>query len=92
MAEKDDILSKQFQGVSGPAYLFRTVVNVCTGVVEKRLLRTGQHEVADIYCKTCQETLGWKYEVAYEEDQKYKEGKFILEKAKVKHAPTWGKP
>lgn len=36
-------------------------VNVCTGVVEKRMLRTGQHEVADIYCKTCQQTLGWKY-------------------------------
>jgi hypothetical protein len=28
-------------------------------------------------------------EVAYEEDQKYKEGKFILEKAKFKKAPTW---
>lgn len=29
-------------------------------------------------------------EVAYEEDQKYKEGKFILEKARIKHAGNWG--
>jgi hypothetical protein len=27
--------------------------------------------------------LGWKYEKAFEESQKYKEGKYILEKAKV---------
>lgn len=31
-------------------------------------------------CITCNSVLGWKYEVAYEESQKYKEGKFILEK------------
>ena len=27
--------------------------------------------------------LGWKYEEAFEESQKYKEGKFILEKTKI---------
>ncbi len=33
-------------------------------------------------CITCNSVLGWKYEVAYEESQKYKEGKFILEKVR----------
>ena len=44
---------------------------------------TGLHTVADVACCQCNEVLGWKYEKAYEETQKYKEGKFILEKAKV---------
>eukprot|EP01122_Echinamoeba_exundans_P014084 TRINITY_DN6307_c0_g1_i1.p2 TRINITY_DN6307_c0_g1~~TRINITY_DN6307_c0_g1_i1.p2 ORF type:complete len:114 (+),score=17.14 TRINITY_DN6307_c0_g1_i1:424-765(+) len=85
----DDIESKAFQGRHGKAYLFRKVVNIMVGAVEKRMLRTGAHQVADIHCKSCQELLGWKYEIAYEEDQKYKEGKFILEKAKIKKAPGW---
>lgn len=44
------------------------------------MLITGLHTVCDCYCITCNSVLGWKYEVAYEESQKYKEGKFILEK------------
>ena len=58
-------------------------MNVLVGPKEDRLLITGLHTVADIYCSECQEVLGWKYEKAYEEQQKYKEGKYILEKAKV---------
>lgn len=71
------------QGRNGRAYLFMNVVNVTVGVKEDRNLMTGLHTVADICCLQCQEVLGWKYEKAYEESQKYKEGKYILEKAKV---------
>ena len=39
--------------------------------------------VADIYCNACETRLGWKYLEAFEESQKYKEGKFILEKAMI---------
>lgn len=46
-------------------------------------LMTGLHTVADVYCSDCHEVLGWKYERAYEETQKYKDGKFILEKSKL---------
>lgn len=82
-ADHDEIISKSFQGRHGRAYLFANVVNVSVGPKEDRLLITGLHTVADIYCAECQEVLGWKYEKAYEERQKYKEGKYILEKAKV---------
>jgi hypothetical protein len=79
-----------FQGRHGRAYLFSNVVNVTLGPREDRLLITGLHTVCDIYCTTCSATLGWKYEVAYEESQKYKEGKYILEKAKViKEGGAW---
>ena len=39
--------------------------------------------VADIYCNACDTRLGWKYIDAFEESQKYKEGKYILEKAMI---------
>ena len=39
--------------------------------------------MADIYCNACDTRLGWKYVEAFEESQKYKEGRFILEKAMI---------
>eukprot|EP01103_Thecamoeba_quadrilineata_P003825 TRINITY_DN13563_c0_g1_i1.p1 TRINITY_DN13563_c0_g1~~TRINITY_DN13563_c0_g1_i1.p1 ORF type:complete len:112 (+),score=4.91 TRINITY_DN13563_c0_g1_i1:56-391(+) len=80
----DNIISKQFQGRQGKAYLFNSCVNTYSGPEEDRFLITGLHTVADIHCISCQEYLGWKYEQAYEESQKYKVGKFIIEKAKMK--------
>ncbi|XP_010552874.1 PREDICTED: protein yippee-like At3g11230 isoform X1 [Tarenaya hassleriana] len=58
-------------------------VNVTAGEKEDRMMITGLHTVADIYCVKCGSYLGWKYEVAYEENQKYKEGKSVLERFKV---------
>ncbi|KIH66842.1 yippee putative zinc-binding protein [Ancylostoma duodenale] len=36
-------------------------VNIGTGPAEERVLLTGLHAVADIYCQCCKTTLGWKY-------------------------------
>ncbi|KAK9126130.1 hypothetical protein Scep_014976 [Stephania cephalantha] len=55
-------------------------VNITVGEKEDRMMITGKHTVADIFCVGCGLILGWKYEAAYERLQKYKEGKFILEK------------
>uniref|UniRef100_A0A8C6TEP2 Yippee-like 3 n=1 Tax=Neogobius melanostomus TaxID=47308 RepID=A0A8C6TEP2_9GOBI len=79
LANHDDLISKSFQGSQGRAYLFNSVVNVGCGPAEERLLLTGLHAVADIYCENCHTTLGWKYEQAFELSQKYKEGKYIIE-------------
>ncbi|KAF8753608.1 hypothetical protein HU200_011596 [Digitaria exilis] len=79
----DDIISKAFQGRNGRAFLFSHAMNVVVGAKEDRHLLTGLHTVADVYCSDCREVLGWKYERAYEETQKYKEGKFIFEKSKI---------
>jgi hypothetical protein len=81
---QDDIISKNFHGRHGKAYLFNRAVNISLGPNEERSLITGLHVVCDIYCNSCQTILGWKYEEAYEESQKYKVGKFILEKQKIK--------
>ncbi|KAI8569866.1 hypothetical protein RHMOL_Rhmol02G0310500 [Rhododendron molle] len=58
-------------------------MNIAVGPKEDRQLVTGIHTVADVHCGDCREVLGWKYERAYEETQKYKEGKFTLEKSKI---------
>ncbi|NXY58356.1 YPEL1 protein, partial [Callaeas wilsoni] len=64
-------------------------VNVGCGPAEERVLLTGLHAVADIYCENCKTTLGWKYEHAFESSQKYKEGKFIIELAHMIKDNGW---
>ncbi|KAJ3551736.1 hypothetical protein NM688_g4537 [Phlebia brevispora] len=74
------MISRAFTGQHGRAYLFDVVVNVVEGEPVDRQMTTGNHTVRDIYCCKCGKTLGWKYEHAYEPSQKYKEGKYILER------------
>ncbi|CAA6657277.1 unnamed protein product [Spirodela intermedia] len=83
LAARDAVISKDFHGRYGRAYLFKKVVNICLGPNEERHLLTGLHLVNDIYCSSCRQILGWRYEKAFEESQKYKEGKYILEKARL---------
>ncbi|XP_053923316.1 protein yippee-like 4 isoform X4 [Cuculus canorus] len=64
-------------------------VNVGCGPAEQRLLLTGLHSVADIFCQSCKTTLGWKYEQAFESSQKYKEGKFIIETSHMVKENGW---
>ena len=65
---------------TGRAYLFDQCVNIVLSQPEDRFLITGLHTVCDISCKRCQTLIGWTYAKAYEPSQKYKEGKFIIEK------------
>jgi len=50
---------------------------------------TGAHTVSDITCAICGVILGWKYVSAEEEEQKYKEGCFILETRRVMRCVDW---
>ncbi|KAL9261694.1 yippee-like-like protein [Drosera capensis] len=79
----EDLMSRNFSSRHGKAYLFDKVVNVTVGEKEERLMITGMHTVVDIFCVGCGSIVGWKYEAAHDKDQKYKEGKFILERFKV---------
>ncbi|KAI8323530.1 yippee-like protein [Martensiomyces pterosporus] len=78
--EKGKIVSKDYNGQHGRAYLFDNVVNVRAGEEDKRTMTTGVHIVQDITCIGCDSYVGWTYVEAFEESQKFKEGKFILEK------------
>jgi hypothetical protein len=79
LASADAIISRNFRGQHGKAYLFDSVVNISQAEAVERSMTTGRHEVRDISCRQCKETVGWKYDKAYEEREKYKEGKYILE-------------
>lgn len=58
-------------------------MNVIVGQKGDKQLMTGLYSVADIYCSNCGEVLGWKYVRAYDTSQQFKEGKFIIEIAKI---------
>ncbi|ORY94108.1 hypothetical protein BCR43DRAFT_444094, partial [Syncephalastrum racemosum] len=78
-----------FHGQHGQAYLFQRVVNVDEDKEQiERNMTTGRHRIASIACVRCNQQLGWKYIKAYEKDQKYKEGKYILEKTLLRLVQT----
>ncbi|KAH9614848.1 hypothetical protein KSS87_016661 [Heliosperma pusillum] len=58
-------------------------VNVTVGEADDRMMMTGLHTVADLFCVGCGSIIGWKYETAHEKSQKYKEGKSVLERYKI---------
>ncbi|KAL3333340.1 hypothetical protein AABB24_033425 [Solanum stoloniferum] len=58
-------------------------VNITFGQSEERTMLSGTHTVTDIFCCCCGQILGWKYEKAHEKSQKYKEGKFVLERGRI---------
>ncbi|CAL5411274.1 unnamed protein product [Camellia sinensis] len=67
----------------GKAYLVHKVVNITVGPVEERIMFTGTHTVSDIFCCCCGQILGWKYVTAHDKAQKYKEGKYVLERWRI---------
>ncbi len=71
-----------FQGHSGPAYLFHHVYNISIDEeAHERIMTSGKHSIKTIRCISCHNPVGWTYVVAFSQDQKYKEGKFIIERA-----------
>ncbi|GAA5999170.1 hypothetical protein JCM5350_001534 [Sporobolomyces pararoseus] len=93
LALQDELVSRSFQGSSGPAYLLRSVFNVEIGEKASKNLISGRHVIAPISCSGCRTELGWKYVrfqfVSPDSSQKYKEGKCILEKNKIYKDIKW---
>ena len=66
-----------------------TLPNTKTEAPSQRQLVTGIHTVSDVRCTFCSSLLGWKYEGADEESQRYKVGKYILETKLVCTTSDW---
>lgn len=83
------IISKTFTGRHGRAYLLSeaalspTTV-VCLMAPQQRELVTGMHTVRDFSCRVCGQVLGWRYDAAADRAQRYKVGKWILERERVR--------
>ncbi|XP_018654269.1 putative yippee protein [Schistosoma mansoni] len=83
LTNRSEILSTRFTGATGRAFLFNRVVNIVHSDIQDRVMLTGRHLVRDVVCIKCNTKLGWMYEHAMEESQRYKEGKVILERALI---------
>ncbi|XP_003387410.1 PREDICTED: protein yippee-like 5 [Amphimedon queenslandica] len=83
LTNRGELVSTRFNGATGRAFLFNRVVNLTFSEPENRIMLTGRHIVRDVSCKACAARLGWIYEYATEESQRYKEGRVILERALI---------
>uniref|UniRef100_U5EXB8 Protein yippee-like n=1 Tax=Corethrella appendiculata TaxID=1370023 RepID=U5EXB8_9DIPT len=92
LTNKNELISTRFTGATGRAYLFKRVVNLTYSNVQDRVMLTGRHMVRDVMCKNCKAKLGWMYEFATEETQKYKEGRVILEHALITESEGFSDP
>ncbi|XP_017157823.1 protein yippee-like 5 isoform X1 [Poecilia reticulata] len=86
LTNRAELISTRFTGATGRAFLFNKVVNLQHSEVQDRVMLTGRHMVRDVSCKNCNSKLGWMYEFATEESQRYKEGRIILERALVRES------
>ena len=77
------LVSRLFQASTGRASLYTKAHNLDYGPEVKRSMTTGLHAIKEASCRGCGTLVGWTYVKAYEGDQKYKEGKIILERALV---------
>ncbi|VEU23887.1 DEKNAAC105076 [Brettanomyces naardenensis] len=75
------VISTNFYGNYGPALFVSKVLNVkLSDNRDSKKMRTGKYEVRGIYCRQCNVNLGWKYLYSEEDGEKYKEGKYVVEK------------
>ena len=58
LSTEHQVISKTFHGRGGKAYLMNDVVNSYCGPQERRVLMTGLHIVADIFCTGCHTLIG----------------------------------
>ncbi|PFH49036.1 hypothetical protein AMATHDRAFT_64065, partial [Amanita thiersii Skay4041] len=66
-----------------------SATNIKLGRREDRALLTGVHTVADVFCVGCNDRLGWYYHKAADYSQKYKEGKYLLERERLVKDNAW---
>ena len=77
----DLILSDNFNGASGPAYLVEDLINIEFNLQsEETPMKTGVYKINKVKCHQCKNQLGWYYKKSYSFAETYKEGKFVIER------------
>ncbi|CCD26940.1 Moh1p NDAI_0J00480 [Naumovozyma dairenensis CBS 421] len=79
LSSSNEIMSKDYRGRLGNAYLINKVINIIEGTIRTKPMATGIYKICDIECQMCQKVLGWKYLKSDSKDQKFKENKYLLE-------------
>lgn len=79
------ILSDEFTGSSGPAYLVDNLINFTPDeAIQETKMHTGDYLIKTVFCNQCDIRLGWTYKKSFSFSQAYKEGKFVIEKKFIK--------
>lgn len=78
--DKSDVISRNFNGKFGKAYLVSRCFNFYFGPAEEKELMTGKHIVRDAFCSNCDSYFGWTYDFAYEDKERYKVSRFVVER------------
>lgn len=82
------VISTNFYGNYGPALFVSDVLNVKLSDDKSfQRMRTGRYVVKTIYCRQCQTNIGWKYLFSEEDGEKYKEGRFVIERTQLEEVP-----
>lgn len=83
------VISDQFTGASGHAYLVDRLINVQPeGPDQEKQFRTGVYIVNDVRCSQCRTRLGWYYKKLAAYAEAYKEGKYVVERAFIREVPN----
>ncbi|CAJ1386084.1 unnamed protein product, partial [Effrenium voratum] len=74
-----DILSSNYQAMTGPGYLIDATQNtVASEATQTVMYTTGSYVIREVSCELCDNKLGVTYVVAPEAKMEYKVGKFLL--------------
>ncbi|KAM0133694.1 hypothetical protein ACHAP3_005821 [Botrytis cinerea] len=76
--ERREFLPEHFFDRTGEAFIFSDVFNISFGKPEELKATTGLHIIRSIYCRVCATEVGWRYDRAPSDVERYKEGKYLL--------------
>lgn len=85
----DLIISDNFSGSSGPAYLVDKLINYeFDSRPQETPMKTGTYLINKIRCHQCHQPLGWYYKKAYSYAETYKERKYVIENKYILFIPN----
>lgn len=75
----EDVLSSNYHAMTGPGYLTSTANNVnISPELQRQLYTTGKYTVREVSCSCCSAVLGVTYVGAVDARNRYKVGKFLV--------------
>lgn len=83
LATNKSIISKDYRGRTGRAFLVRNLININKGKLQEQEMTTGRYIIQYVSCHQCNRNIGWKYLKADAHSQLYKQGKYIMELKQV---------
>jgi len=83
--KEEDIMSSNYHAMSGPGYLTTAARSVCESPeLQTQMYTTGKYTVREVSCSQCSNVLGVTYVGTADATNRYKVGKFLLGRDRLK--------